>query len=150
MSPLPPDTVLWMAPGSVSRACRFVSRGGGGGWSLSPVNLVVATFCVNKAIQAVSFLGWWWLVSVVHDRHHDNDRRAVDVEAGRGQSDGCPLASFFSRVSSPSPLLSTTLLQLVIGAQLVIIGQTLNVAVYRAIGRDGVYYGGEGRCVFCK
>ena len=112
---LPPDTVLWMAPGSVSRACRFA-------WNIDPVNLVVATFCVNKVIQAVSFLGWWWYIS--------------SAQFGFSSSSSSP-----DVLTSPPSL---TPLQLVIGAQLVIIGQTLNAAVYRAIGRDGVYYGGEG------
>ena len=101
-----------MAPGSVSRACRFARN-------INPVNLVVATFCVNKVIQAVSFLGWWWYTSSARFSSSSSSR---DVS------------------TSPPPL---TPLQLVIGAQLVIIGQTLNAAVYRAIGRDGVYYGGE-------
>lgn len=128
-----------MAPGSVSRACRFA-------WNTSPVNLVVATFCVNKAIQAVSFLGWWWIV--VHSRRpHDGriwaaEKGPADDDEARGsqRSDAFPIPALSSSSFLASPL---TPLQLVIGAQLVIIGQTLNVAVYRAIGREGVYYGGD-------
>lgn len=138
-----------MAPASVSRACRIA-------WNTSPVNLVVATFCVNKAIQAVSFFGWWWFV--VHSTRHDDESSSRiwapavgladdDLESIGGQErsdqDVFPLLTASSS-SSHSFALPLTPLQLVIGAQLVIIGQTLNVAVYRAIGRDGVYYGGGG------
>ena len=129
-----------MAPGSVSRACRFA-------WNVNPVDLVVATFCVNKAIQAVSFFGWWWFVMVgdqaaagggrpSHHHHYHNHHHQSEAAS-------TPLSSSSSFYMFPTRLFSEPLtpLQLVIGAQLIIIGQMLNVSVYRAIGRDGVYYG---------
>ena len=129
---LPPDTFFWMSPGIVSRACRFA-------WNVNPVDLVVATFCVNKAIQAVSFFGWWWFVVMVQ----------VGCGGGGGareeESSLLPQSAADSSLSSIPVLFSEPLtpFQLVIGAQLIVIGQILNVSTYRAIGRDGVYYGGE-------
>lgn len=119
-------TIFWMAPACVTRTCWFLSRGIGGTWILSPLDLVVTTFCVNKVIQVASFFALWWQAC------------GPTITLADGESESDTTGSVSTTTLRFEPL---TPLQLTLGVQLVIFGQILNLAVYHAIGQDGVYYG---------
>lgn len=80
------------------------------------VDVVVVFFMVNKVLQFLAFVGWW-----VH-------------------TSGTPLLELVQS-GIPAMLESCTLFQLVAGLQMILLGQWLNGAIYKAIGKDGVYYG---------
>ena len=113
-------TVLWLFPRTVTRVCAECRVH-------NPVNAIVAVFAANKAIQLAAFLGFRFLVDDASRR----DARSLLV--------GCPFASpgdgalFTLKAVAPW--------RLIVGVAFFALGQTLNLATYAAIGKDGVYYG---------
>jgi len=110
-------TVLWLFPRTVARVCAECR--------VHPVNAIVAVFAANKAIQLAAFLGFRFLVD---DDASRRDARLVG---------GCPFAS----PEDGALALALAPWRLIVGVALCALGQTLNLATYAAIGKDGVYYG---------
>jgi hypothetical protein len=114
-------TVLWLFPRTITRVCAECR--------VQPVNAIVAVFAANKVIQLAAFLGFRLLVAAAAERDDDAPRR--DARLG-----GCPFAS-----SDGALALALAPWRAIVGVALCALGQTLNLATYAAIGKDGVYYG---------
>lgn len=113
-------TVLWLFPRPIARVCAECRVH-------NPVNAIVAVFAANKAIQLAAFLGFRFLVD---DASRRDDARVLV---------GCPFAS--PEDGALFTLKAVAPWRLIVGVAFCALGQTLNLATYAAIGKDGVYYG---------
>eukprot|EP00938_MAST-03A_sp_MAST-3A-sp1_P003000 g3000.t1 len=105
-----------------------------------PWEFVHVLLVLNKIAQVLAFLGWFGSV----ERH-------AYVLASGGE---IPTCSFFGTECwnsdtillpymhiLPKAIMTATKYQISLALPMLIVGQILNLSVYRAIGKEGVYYG---------
>ncbi|KAL1528624.1 hypothetical protein AB1Y20_009962 [Prymnesium parvum] len=104
-------TYTWVHSFSAS-FMKFVKSPLGRALGEKPLDVVLNLFFINKTIQMGTFIGWYFYI--------------IDFES--------PFVHGYAWHT-------VTRLQWVLLAQALVIGQGLNMAIYRAIGKSGVYYG---------
>jgi methylene-fatty-acyl-phospholipid synthase len=138
-------TFVWLCPKTWMRLCRALPLKG----RCDPVDVVVAVFFANKLVQILLPLWWWTEVNCASATDGYNGAttgalatkwslvRLTDWSSAKElQPSGMWLHWAVARdrlLYSPYAVLT--------GIHFVLLGQILNLSIYHAIGKNGVYYG---------